>query len=166
MNVVKERIEIIKAGFDDLENILPLYSTLNNYHSENIDDYYKEYTRTKLEKLILRAINEEKRDMYLAKDDEDNVMGLVEIEYRVIEDHIELLDKEYIEIKSLVVGKNYRGKKIGSLLLKFVEDLLEKHDKEYIELKVYGFNDGAIKFYDKNGYSPFAYYYRKYPSNS
>lgn len=159
--IIKTDTPMIKATINDIDNLVPLYLSLNQYHYNNIDDYYKEYTKAKVIKLINRAIGSEKRDIYIAKSESTNVMGLVEIHFRSIEDDIELLDKEYIEIVSVIVNKDYRGKGIGTKLLDFVHNLAKDYDKQYLELKVYDFNDSAIKFYEKNGFKPFAYYYRR-----
>ncbi len=162
MNETINKIEIIKSNIQHIDNIIPLFLRLNLYHYDNIDDYYKEYTRKKVTKLIRRAIENNKRDIYIAKKGQDTVVGLVEIQFKTIEDNIELLDKEYIEINSLVVNSDYRSEGVGTKLLKFVDGLAVEYEKEYVELKVFDFNDSAITFYEKNGFKPFACYYRKY----
>ncbi|MCG8482759.1 MAG: GNAT family N-acetyltransferase [Clostridia bacterium] len=161
MNETINKIEIIKSNIQHIDNIIPLFLRLNQYHYDNIDDYYKEYTRKKVTKLIRRAIENNKRDIYIAKKGRD-VVGLVEIQFKTIEDNIELLDKEYIEINSLVVDSDYRSEGVGTKLLNFVDGLAVEYEKEYVELKVFDFNDSAITFYEKNGFKPFACYYRKY----
>ena len=161
MNKTKIWVDIIKATLKDIDKLVPLYFKLNKHHYQNIDDFYKEYTNSKIKKLIKRAIAEKERDIYIVIDKEDNIKGLIEIEFKAIEDDIELMDKNYIEIKSIIVDENYRGENIGSELMQYIEKIGQEKKIDHIELKVYNFNEAAIKFYVKKGYKPFAHYYKK-----
>ena len=57
-------------------------------------------------------------------------------------------------ITELIVSRNYRGKEYGKILLNSMEkDLLNKGCKDIL-IGVFGYNENAIKFYEKNGYHP------------
>ena len=55
-------------------------------------------------------------------------------------------------ITELVVTKEYRDKHIGKKLLDSMRDYLKSIDCEKIMIAVFGYNENAIKFYEKNGY--------------
>ena len=55
-------------------------------------------------------------------------------------------------VTELIVSKDYRGKNCGKLLLKKVEDYLIECGCKDILIGVFGYNDLAIHFYEKNGY--------------
>ena len=55
-------------------------------------------------------------------------------------------------ITELVVAKEYRDKHIGKKLLDSMKDYLKNIGCEKIMIAVFGYNDNAIKFYEKNGY--------------
>ncbi len=55
-------------------------------------------------------------------------------------------------ITELVVAKKCRGKGYGKMLLDFMEKYLSTNGCEDILLGVFGYNEKAIKFYEKNGY--------------
>ena len=55
-------------------------------------------------------------------------------------------------ITELVVTKEYRDKHIGKKLLDSMRDYLKSIGCEKIMIAVFGYNENAIKFYEKNGY--------------
>ncbi len=57
-------------------------------------------------------------------------------------------------ITELIVSKNCRGKGYGQILLNSMEKYLLNHECQDILLGVFGYNENAIKFYEKNGYHP------------
>lgn len=55
-------------------------------------------------------------------------------------------------ITELVVTKEYRDKHIGKKLLESMKGYLKSIGCEKIMIAVFGYNEDAIKFYEKNGY--------------
>ena len=55
-------------------------------------------------------------------------------------------------ITELIVSKNCRGKGRGKILLNAMEDYFKKEGCKNIILEVFGYNEKAISFYNKNGY--------------
>ena len=55
-------------------------------------------------------------------------------------------------ITELVVTKEYRNKHIGKKLLDSMKGYLKSIGCEKIMIAVFGYNENAIKFYEKNGY--------------
>ncbi len=55
-------------------------------------------------------------------------------------------------ITELVVAKEYRDKHIGKKLLDSMKEYLKSIGCEKIMIAVFGYNENAIKFYEKNGY--------------
>ena len=55
-------------------------------------------------------------------------------------------------ITELVVDKEYRGRQIGKKLLDEMTNYLKSIGCEKILIAVFGYNESAIKFYEKNGY--------------
>lgn len=55
-------------------------------------------------------------------------------------------------ITELIVDKEYRGKQIGKQLLDAMKEYLKSNKCEKILIAVFGYNESAIKFYERNGY--------------
>ena len=56
------------------------------------------------------------------------------------------------EITELIVSKNCRAKGYGKELLNAMERHLKQQDCKNIIIGVFGYNDHAIEFYERNGY--------------
>ena len=55
-------------------------------------------------------------------------------------------------ITELIISKNCRGKGYGKKLLNYMEQYLIDNGCKDILLGVFGYNENAIRFYEKNGY--------------
>ena len=55
-------------------------------------------------------------------------------------------------ITELVVAKEFRNKHIGKKLLDSMKNYLKSIGCEKIMIAVFGYNENAIRFYEKNGY--------------
>ena len=55
-------------------------------------------------------------------------------------------------ITELIVSKNIRSKGIGTILLEEMTKYLKDNNCKDILIEVFGYNENAIKFYEKNGY--------------
>ena len=55
-------------------------------------------------------------------------------------------------ITELIVSQNCRGKGYGQILLNSMEKCLIDNGCQDILLGVFGYNENAIKFYERNGY--------------
>lgn len=55
-------------------------------------------------------------------------------------------------ITELIVDSEYRGKQIGKQLLDAMKKYLKSIECKKILIAVFGYNESAIKFYEKNGY--------------
>ena len=55
-------------------------------------------------------------------------------------------------ITELIVSKEHRGNNIGKKLLDSMKDYLKSIGCEKILIAVFGYNEKAIKFYNKNGF--------------
>ncbi len=55
-------------------------------------------------------------------------------------------------VTELIVDKNARLNGIGNRLLDKIEEYLKSEGCKAILIEVFGYNENALKFYDKNGY--------------
>lgn len=55
-------------------------------------------------------------------------------------------------VSELIVTKKIRSKGIGTKLLEYITNYLKQNNCNDILIEVFGYNENAIKFYEKNGY--------------
>ena len=126
----------------DLEDINDFIELIRNGNENYIDKII--YGCKGIDKFIFRNIeNDESILKYFVAQIENKIIGAMEI--KILNSNIFL---NYIAIDD-----KFRGKKIGSNLIKYgVEDLLKKYDYRNIQLDVFEDNIGALKLYKKIGF--------------
>ena len=68
---------------------------------------------------------------------------------------------KYIEIDSFVVDEDFRGQKIGDILIKEVHKIAEKEGANQIVLDAFTTNFTAGKFYINHGFQPKGFHFVK-----
>ena len=137
---------------EDIKNLLvQLQRYIADIDKENfniVGDGYRE-------KYFEKTIEEVKKDngkILLYKDNEKIVGLIVGI---INNDEIDKYDFKAPKrgrITELIVDKEYRGKQIGKQLLNEMKIYLKSIGCEKILIEVFGYNEGAIKFYKENGF--------------
>ena len=108
-----------------------------DYINQNLDQFDEFWTFNVLES----EFESEDSLLYVAQN-EDEVLGFFALKNGPFE----------IDIMNIVVRKDMRNKKIGSLLMEKILDIFKKSDKEAITLEVNENNIPAIKLYEKYGF--------------
>jgi GNAT superfamily N-acetyltransferase len=72
---------------------------------------------------------------------------------------------KYIEIDSFVVDEDYRGKKIGDILIEEVHKIAKKEGANQICLDAFTTNFTAGKFYINHGFKPKGFHFVKILNN-
>lgn len=68
----------------------------------------------------------------------------------------------YLEIDNFVVDENYRGKKIGNILINEIEKIALLHEANAIVLDAFATNYNAHKFYYNQGYVAKGFHFVKF----
>ena len=149
-------MQIIEYEDKYLEDVRDLLVELEEYivsiDKDGLDHIHPEY-RDKMAILDLEEVKEWNGKCYLAVED-DKAIGLIMgtipgyDEY----DYLDYKCPKRGEITELVVSSKVRSKGIGNLLMSEMENYFKECGCEYVLVDVFGYNDNAIKFYDKHGY--------------
>ncbi len=119
---------------------------------DKLDQLHPEY-REKMALVDLNNVKSQNGKCLLAIEDA-KVVGLVMgtiPEYEKY-DYLDYKCPKRGIVTELVVSKSIRGKGIGRKLLKKIEEYFKSQNCEYVLIDVFAYNDGAINFYNKNGY--------------
>lgn len=68
----------------------------------------------------------------------------------------ELQESEGMEIERIYVESTHQGRGIGAALFDFAWDIAIERDMTYVWLGVWDQNQGAIRFYERQGFSAFS----------
>ncbi len=151
-----KKIKVIEYEAKYLEDVKDLLVELEEYlvgiDKDNLEQIHEEY-RDMMAVLDLDEVNNNCGKCYLALD-YNNVIGLVMgciFPYEKY-DYLDYKCPKRGEVTELVIAKNARNKGVGKLLLQKIEKYFNSLECEYVIIDVFAYNEGAINFYNKNGY--------------
>jgi len=137
------------------EDIKDLLVELQNYIVDMDKEKYNIISDEYREKYFEKTIEEVEKNngkilLYL---ENNKVVGLI----AGIINNEETLEYDFKapkrgRITELIVSKNIRSKGIGTILLEEMTKYLKDNNCKDILIEVFGYNENAIKFYEKNGY--------------
>ena len=116
------------------------------YHTLEKEYREKYFTKT------MEEINKKQGKIFLYQD-ADNILGMViGIINNEKEHSYDFNAPRRGRITELIVRREYRGKHVGKELLEHMKEYLKKQGCEKILIAVFGYNQEAIRFYEKNGF--------------
>ena len=113
-----------------------------------MDGYGESYTKRFLEK-----VEKNKGAIYIAEID-GCIIGLIGgiIEKQTEEDLLEFAPVKSGRVLEVIVDEKFRGKNIGSLLMKKMEGYFKENNCDIARVEVFNQNHSAHNFYKKFGY--------------
>lgn len=139
-----------------IEQVKDLLVELEEYivsiDKDNLDIVGKDY-REKYAYNMLEDVSKNNGKVYLFVENE-KVLGLIAGIIRKYDeaDYLDYKCPKAGRITELVVSKEARAKGIGNTLMKKAEEYFKEKECEYVYLEVFAYNEGAVKFYEKNNY--------------
>lgn len=148
MNIV-----IRKPNVSEIPDIIPFWMDSQDYHNTLDSEYYISSSQLDTHeetRYLTHAIQKDTPHVRIALAD-GKLAGLITFQIgknsygdtRVV---------EYVEVKELYVVPGLRGKKIGERLLSVAEEYARHVGLSYIKLQCASGNEGALRFYARNGY--------------
>lgn len=150
-----DKTEIRKALHHDCELLhsLAVETFMESYGSVNTEANMQGYLNRNysVEQLKLE-LKHPFSEFYFAYLNQQAV-GFLKINFN--EAHTKSQDKPSIEIERIYVLREFQGKQIGQLLFNKAIEIGKEHLAKYLWLGVWEKNEGAIRFYQKNGLLPY-----------
>lgn len=149
-------ITIERATTNDAFDLMEISKTtfVETFGSENTSDDMAKYLYEKMSKEQLSdELNNPNSEFYFAKDN-DEIIGYLKLNFK--DAQTELQDNQAVEIERIYVLKAYHSQKIGQLLYEKALEIANEKNTNYIWLGVWEENKKAIRFYEKNGFTPFS----------
>lgn len=142
-----------RAQIKDIPRIHELLAQVDMVHHLGRPDIFKvgnKYNDQQLEEIIA----DDKRPIFVAADDDDQVLGYAFCIYKqVLNDNI-LTDIKTLYIDDLCVYENLRGQHIGRQLYEYVKVFAKENGFYNLTLNVWSLNEGAQRFYESVGMVP------------
>ena len=138
---------------EDLKNLLlELQEYIASIDKEGYNVVGKDYK----EKYFLKIMQDYKQyegKIFLAEDNDQIIGAIIGVLNNYETDSYDFKAPKRGRVLDLIVKKEYRGRLVGQKLLAKMEQYFKSVGCKALILGVFGYNDKAINFYTKNGYT-------------
>ncbi|MGB3341435.1 MAG: GNAT family N-acetyltransferase [bacterium] len=146
-------INIREAKMQDYETLCSIFEEGDEYHRQALPHIFKKPDGSVRTKDFISSIISSKDEILFVAELNDTIIGVVLIGIRTAPYIDIMVPRRYAVIDNIVVLKVHRGKGVGKMLMKKAHEWISSKDIKHIELHVWEFNQSAIKFYEKLGYT-------------
>lgn len=145
---------IRRATKSNMDGINSLLNQVLMVHHNGRPDLFKANTKKYTDEELIELILDDTKPIFVALDDEENVLGYAFCVYiQHINDNI-LTDIKTLYIDDLCVDENKRGQHIGKALYEYVLSFAKENGFYNVTLNVWELNESAKKFYEACGLKP------------
>ncbi|MCR5343988.1 MAG: GNAT family N-acetyltransferase [Butyrivibrio sp.] len=147
-------MNIRRANEKDIPQMLELLKQVNLVHHIGRPDLFKKATKYTGDELK-EILKDETRPIFAAVDDSDTMQGYA---FCVHQQHIGsnlLTDIKTLYIDDICVNENCRGQHVGKTIYDYVIKWAKENDYYNVTLNVWNCNEGAMKFYESLGMTPY-----------
>lgn len=150
-----EPIRLTPCGADDLEMLRELsISTFRDaFESQNDPEDFRRYLETAFSPRQLRAEWEHPHTRFYFAWSGDRLAGYCKLNTDSAQ--TELQEPGGLEIERIYVTTAFQGRGMGSRMLEEITNLARGAGKRYVWLGVWQKNPGAIRFYERHGFTIF-----------
>ena len=145
---------IRKAKISDIHRINELLYQVQKVHHQGRPDLFICGTKKYNDQELTQIIQNEKTPVFVATDDQDNVMGYAFCIHEQVQSST-LAPVKTLYIDDLCVDQDTRGQHIGTSLYNYVVKFAKEKGYDRVTLNVWSLNESAIKFYEKCGLTPY-----------
>ncbi len=147
-------MKIEKAREVHIPQMIDLLKDIGNLHHQGRGDIFREGI-IKYHGEEIRAFLEDENNPVFVVLAEDGITVLAYAFCNIIikENSKMFEDRTILFVDDFCVNHLYRGENIGGRLMDFMKNYAEEIQADSIELNVWNFNEAAINFYQKQGFS-------------
>ena len=152
---INKTINIKRAEIKHLDGINNLLCQVLSVHHKGRADLFKANAKKYTDEELIEIINDDKRPIFVAVDNNDKVLGYAFCVYQQYIDNNILTDIKTLYIDDICVDSEARGQSVGKALYEYVVKFAKTNNFYNITLNVWSCNPGAMKFYEKMGLVPY-----------
>ena len=143
-------MDIRQANKNDITQMVPLLDEVSKLHIEKRPDVFKIKSHEEIKSNLEEMIQDESNFILIAEDKQVAV-GVIICKVREINDHTNLKNTKVLWINEICVKQEYRRNGIGRSLIEKAKEIAKANNCLRLELNCWELNEGAMKFYEKQG---------------
>ena len=147
-------MRIQRATPKELLGINKLLRQVLDVHHKGRPDLFKANAKKYTDGELLSIIGDDTRPIFVALDEEGDVLGYAFCIFIRHENNNILTDIKTLYIDDLCVDESRRGESIGTALYNYVTDFAREAGCYNLTLNVWSCNESAMRFYEKMGLAP------------
>ena len=147
-------MNIRRATEKDIGGINKLLFQVHRIHAEGRPDIFRLGNKKYNDDELRAIISDDSTPIFVAVDDEQQVLGYAFCIYEEVKNNISLMDRKTVYIDDLCVDATLRGQHIGTALYEHVLEESKREGCVAVTLNVWCLNAGAMRFYEKLGMKP------------
>lgn len=149
-----KEIVIRHAHLQDIDQVSKLYAEFHEFHVRGVPGRLVRADSSHIEELhvaIQKIIASKNASVFVAEVD-GQLVALGEVYIREDSPSPLKVQHTYGHLQSMIVTKAYRGRGVGTKILKAVEQWAKIRGATEIRLDTWEFRDGPLGFYESRGY--------------
>lgn len=147
------QISIRQAKLGDAALLTALHADVHKHHSDAQPQHFK--TTDGKDPAVIKYFTDNLEDanaMILIAEADGEALGYILLLHRVFEENVFAYAHSRLHIDQMSVSAKYRSKGIGHLLMDKAIEYGRELQVNYVTLGVWAFNEGAIAFYEREGF--------------
>lgn len=145
-------IIIREATLADEAGLALLYTEIDGLHHEALPQVFRGHEEVARPSTFLAdRLADETMGLFVAEVD-GRLAGMILLKIRS-DEHPLKYTQHYLHISTLIVTADFHGQGVAQLLLDTAVAFAKEHNLAQLRLNVYGFNQRAIAFYEKEGFT-------------
>lgn len=146
---------------EDLSRVNELRKQVNDLHVEHRPDVFKAGFGQEIADVAAAYMAQEDTDIIVCERD-GGILGFAMIRYRERPESVFGMAMQYIEVSEFGVDTCYHRQGIGRELMQWIKDHAARRGYSRVELNMWSFNEGALAFYEQEGFSTYRRYMEWY----
>ena len=147
------KFHIRKGSQKDYKGISEVFEKIDSLHRKALPYVFREFDGpARTEEFISSIISDENAALFVAETN-DQIIGLVHILIRQTPPIPIMVPRRYAVLENLAVKNGYRRLGVGTSLLERAHQWALSRELSQIESNVWEFNEEAIAFYERQGYT-------------
>lgn len=145
------------AKKEELERVNEIRKQVSKLHSDAYPDVFRSDFCSELQNIVYSMWEDDSSDVIVLERD-GKILGFANLKYIDVQDSPYKVSRKYCEILEIGVDEKFKHMGLGTELFDFIKKHAKQKGFSCIELDMWEFNQNALNFYEKMGFTT----YRRY----